>query len=608
MSIVWLLSVLFICGLFSANDCSRICFSCIDKSENETCDKVVKCEENEVCYVQKYKGADNRTRYDVGCSYPELCRKNSLGVIFGRRSADHYHVLCHRCCTDNVCNDAFSCNNDFKAPLLQCLSCGGVSSVDNCNRTAVCGHEEVCFIQKYRTMKNETHVDLGCKASTMCMNGLTSDNNGRRSEEERHLLCETCCGGTSLCNRNLDCSHHLQTSINTSCNSTSSCQSNLICHFGKCQCPNTDYFWSINTCHLLKQGNHNCSSSYECRQPLRCFENMCTCQKERFWNGSTCLQKKTFHNTCKLSTECLETLFCIHGVCKCDRLDYWTGHNCSARKTIKSTCAKTEECKDSLHCFNGMCSCLGSNTGLWDGQICRPKRTIGEPCSRNDDCKSNLYCNSSKCFCDVFWDGDICSGPTECADLQFFTDDVYVIYTNQTTPKAVYCIIESGLKWTVIQRRLNFSENFKRNWQEYKNGFGDVHGEYWLGNDIIHMISQNGRHKIRIKLEKHTGEKFLADYSTFRVRDETSKYLLNITGYTGTAGDSMDNIKGGKSNGYPFSTYDGGSSCATGQGGGWWHSDCGWSDLNSDVNNRFKWYFDLGETSMIKSVMMITKY
>lgn len=29
------------------------------------------------------------------------------------------------------------------APLLQCLSCGGVGSVDNCNRTTVCGHEEV---------------------------------------------------------------------------------------------------------------------------------------------------------------------------------------------------------------------------------------------------------------------------------------------------------------------------------------------------------------------------------------------------------------------------------------------------------------------------------
>lgn len=44
----------------------------------------------------------------------------------------------------------------------------------------------------------------------MCMRGLSSDNNRRRSEEERHLLCESCCGGSSVCNRNLDCSHHLR--------------------------------------------------------------------------------------------------------------------------------------------------------------------------------------------------------------------------------------------------------------------------------------------------------------------------------------------------------------------------------------------------------------
>lgn len=63
------------------------------------------------------------------------------------------------------------------------------------------------------------------------------------------------------------------------------------------------------------------------------------------------------------------------------------------------------------------------------------------------------------------------------------------------------------------------------------------------GNDIIHLISQNGRHKIRIKLEPQTGGKYIADYSTFRVGDEKSKYLLNITGYTGTAGKLFyDNI------------------------------------------------------------------
>lgn len=42
----------------------------------------------------------------------------------------------------------------------------------------------------------------------ICMNGFYSNILGRRSDNERHLLCESCCAGSSYCNRNLLCSHH----------------------------------------------------------------------------------------------------------------------------------------------------------------------------------------------------------------------------------------------------------------------------------------------------------------------------------------------------------------------------------------------------------------
>lgn len=45
----------------------------------------------------------------------------------------------------------------------------------------------------------------------------------------------------------------------------------------------------------------------------------------------------------------------------------------------------------------------------------------------------------------------------------------------------VICQFDSTSGWTVFQRRLDGSEDFWRYWDDYVEGFGNLTGEYWLG-------------------------------------------------------------------------------------------------------------------------------
>ena len=99
------------------------------------------------------------------------------------------------------------------------------------------------------------------------------------------------------------------------------------------------------------------------------------------------------------------------------------------------------------------------------------------------------------------------------------------VYCDQTT---------SGGGWTVFQRRFEGSVDFFRGWEDYKNGFGFVAGEYWLGLDRINRLTKHGSVKLRVNLQDTSGNRKYAEYDNFVVSGEETNYKLSVGTYTGT--------------------------------------------------------------------------
>ncbi|KAJ8047594.1 Fibrinogen-like protein A [Holothuria leucospilota] len=180
--------------------------------------------------------------------------------------------------------------------------------------------------------------------------------------------------------------------------------------------------------------------------------------------------------------------------------------------------------------------------------------------------------------------------PRDCAEIQtscterLLVNGEYVIqpegYPYASFP--VYCDFQTDDgNWTVIQRRIDGSINFERNWQDYKSGFGFLNTEFWLGNEKLHYLTSQTTYEILIELKNVHNDLFIAKYSKFRVGDEGVHYRLILGPYNGNAGNQLS-----KHANAHFSTPDAdhdsspNSNCADIHGGGWWFVQCDWCNLN----------------------------
>jgi len=92
----------------------------------------------------------------------------------------------------------------------------------------------------------------------------------------------------------------------------------------------------------------------------------------------------------------------------------------------------------------------------------------------------------------------------------------------------------AGGGWTVFQKRLNGSVDFYLYWSDYKVGFGDLNGEFWLGLDNIHHLTSDNNSMLRVDLEDFEGNTVYAEYNKFGVKNENDQYRLNLGSFSGT--------------------------------------------------------------------------
>ncbi|XP_021376988.1 angiopoietin-related protein 7-like [Mizuhopecten yessoensis] len=194
---------------------------------------------------------------------------------------------------------------------------------------------------------------------------------------------------------------------------------------------------------------------------------------------------------------------------------------------------------------------------------------------------------------------------------------VYHIETQGGDTYNLYCDMETaGGPWNVIQNRGDGDVDFYRNWTSYKTGFGNLEGDFWLGNAMINKLTKQ-ECKLLVQLEAWDGSMGYAEYARFQVADEVNKYKVLVDGFTGNTSNSFE-----RQSGYKFSTFDQDNDifqehCAVVFRAGWWFKDCSSTNLNgpyasdtgTDKRLSMHWqsFFSDRSTVLMKKSRMLIK-
>jgi len=181
----------------------------------------------------------------------------------------------------------------------------------------------------------------------------------------------------------------------------------------------------------------------------------------------------------------------------------------------------------------------------------------------------------------------------------------------------VFCNMTLQGGWTVIQRRMDGTQDFDRDWIDYSKGFGSVYGEYWLGLETIRWLTHSRIYKVAFIFSDWSNTQRIVNYDQFLVYGQ--EYVLSVKGFSGNEKDDMIS----SSNGMPFrvrhqdrsTSINANAGCTATRRSGWWFPpDCGQANPNgpytmsvlAPVEGQAKDYNLKGKTSQPPMVRWLT--
>ena len=180
-----------------------------------------------------------------------------------------------------------------------------------------------------------------------------------------------------------------------------------------------------------------------------------------------------------------------------------------------------------------------------------------------------------------------------------FTIDITVPTQSDPVP------VMSVFGWIIFHQHIGFTFDWNLPWADYKAGFGSIDADFWLGLEKVHLLTSSQPYRLRVEVEERsTNLWYSAEYWSFKIGDEINdKYRLEVSGFSGDAGDSLQYEGEYNGDGYfgcyyhngmKFSTYDQDndnyySSCASGRGGGWWYACCFWACMTCSYDYSEWW-------------------